>query len=168
MEVLLDDRDERAGVKFNDADLIGIPIRVTVGARGLEKGVVEVKWREKEERVDVEVGELVGYVQGRRRGTVGGIRRLFCFFRQREKGSGTAGSCVALQRTKNRPKGHPCQPTPSPSFPETASAPKSWPKRSRSSSLWKSPSPASGSPSPNTPLAPAVTPKPAATSPNPP
>ncbi len=63
VEVLLDDRDERAGVKFNDADLIGIPIRVTVGARGLEKGVVEVKWREKEERVDVEVGELVGYVQ---------------------------------------------------------------------------------------------------------
>lgn len=63
VEVLLDDRDERAGVKFNDADLIGIPIRVTVGARGLEKGVVEVKWREQEERVDVGVGELVGYVQ---------------------------------------------------------------------------------------------------------
>jgi prolyl-tRNA synthetase len=41
-EVLLDDRDERAGVKFNDADLVGIPIRVAVGARGLDQGQVEI------------------------------------------------------------------------------------------------------------------------------
>ncbi len=38
IDVLLDDRDERAGVKFNDADLLGIPIRVTVGVKGVQKG----------------------------------------------------------------------------------------------------------------------------------
>jgi prolyl-tRNA synthetase len=45
VEVLLDDRDERPGVKFKDADLIGIPLRVTIGARGLEKGYLELRWR---------------------------------------------------------------------------------------------------------------------------
>jgi prolyl-tRNA synthetase len=40
-EVLIDDRDERPGVKFADADLIGIPHRVTIGDRGLKDGVVE-------------------------------------------------------------------------------------------------------------------------------
>ncbi len=44
-EPLLDDRDERAGVKFKDADLIGIPLRVTVGKKGLERGIVELKHR---------------------------------------------------------------------------------------------------------------------------
>ena len=41
-DVLMDDRNERAGVKFNDADLIGIPIRICIGARGLKEGVVEI------------------------------------------------------------------------------------------------------------------------------
>jgi len=45
IEVLLDDRDERAGVKFNDADLLGIPFRVTIGPRGLASGKVELKAR---------------------------------------------------------------------------------------------------------------------------
>jgi prolyl-tRNA synthetase len=45
VEVLLDDRAERPGVKFNDADLIGIPIRVTIGDKSLRKGEVEVKGR---------------------------------------------------------------------------------------------------------------------------
>jgi prolyl-tRNA synthetase len=45
MEVLMDDRDERPGVKFKDADLIGIPLRVTIGAKGLEKGCVELRRR---------------------------------------------------------------------------------------------------------------------------
>jgi prolyl-tRNA synthetase len=45
IEVLVDDRDERPGVKFKDADLIGIPLRVTVGERGLAKGIVELKRR---------------------------------------------------------------------------------------------------------------------------
>ncbi len=45
VEVLLDDRDARAGVKFKDADLIGIPLRVVIGQRGLNKGQLEIKWR---------------------------------------------------------------------------------------------------------------------------
>jgi len=45
VEVILDDRDERAGVKFKDADLTGIPIRITVGARSLAEGKVEVRFR---------------------------------------------------------------------------------------------------------------------------
>lgn len=45
VEVLLDDRDERAGVKFKDADLIGIPFRIIVGERGLKEGTVEMKAR---------------------------------------------------------------------------------------------------------------------------
>jgi prolyl-tRNA synthetase len=45
IEVLLDDRDERAGVKFKDADLIGIPVRITVGKKALSTGNVEIKLR---------------------------------------------------------------------------------------------------------------------------
>jgi prolyl-tRNA synthetase len=44
-EVLIDDRDQRPGFKFKDADLIGIPLRVVVGDRGLKEGTVELKWR---------------------------------------------------------------------------------------------------------------------------
>ncbi len=62
IEVLLDDRDERAGVKFNDADLIGIPIRITVGSRGLARGEVEVKIRNEPERKDVAIENLVEFV----------------------------------------------------------------------------------------------------------
>lgn len=49
VDVLLDDRDQRPGVKFKDADLIGIPLRVVIGGRGLEKGELELKWRTKAE-----------------------------------------------------------------------------------------------------------------------
>ena len=63
VEVLLDDRDERPGVKFNDADLIGIPIRLTVGSRGLANGQVEMKLRRETDRVDVPVGEVVARVR---------------------------------------------------------------------------------------------------------
>ncbi|MFC1965389.1 proline--tRNA ligase [Chloroflexota bacterium] len=45
LEVLFDDRNESPGVKFNDADLLGIPMRVTVSPRALEKNSVEIKWR---------------------------------------------------------------------------------------------------------------------------
>jgi prolyl-tRNA synthetase len=45
VEVLMDDRDERPGVKFKDADLIGIPLRVTIGTKGLEKGFLELRRR---------------------------------------------------------------------------------------------------------------------------
>ena len=46
VEVLWDDRDERAGVKFNDADLIGAPYQVMIGDKGLAKGTVELKTRQ--------------------------------------------------------------------------------------------------------------------------
>ncbi len=49
IEVLLDDRDERPGVKFNDADLIGLPLRITVGQRSLQKGGVEIFYRQTDE-----------------------------------------------------------------------------------------------------------------------
>ncbi len=44
-DVLIDDRDQRPGFKFKDADLIGIPLRVVVGERGMKEGKIEVKWR---------------------------------------------------------------------------------------------------------------------------
>jgi prolyl-tRNA synthetase len=49
IDVLYDDRDDRPGVKFADADLIGIPIRLTVGARSLDRGGIELKRRDREE-----------------------------------------------------------------------------------------------------------------------
>jgi prolyl-tRNA synthetase len=45
LEVLWDDRDERAGVKFNDADLIGTPFQLIIGDKGLAQGTVELKQR---------------------------------------------------------------------------------------------------------------------------
>lgn len=58
MEVLYDDRDERAGVKFNDADLLGIPLRVTVGARGLKGGYAELKLRRNGETRELPLDKL--------------------------------------------------------------------------------------------------------------
>ncbi|MDR0352484.1 MAG: proline--tRNA ligase [Opitutaceae bacterium] len=55
-DVLIDDREERPGVKFKDADLIGIPLRVTIGGKGLKEGVVEMKWRAEKELAKVPVG----------------------------------------------------------------------------------------------------------------
>jgi prolyl-tRNA synthetase len=51
LEVLMDDRDERAGVKFKDADLIGIPVHIVIGERNLREGLVEVKDRRTREAV---------------------------------------------------------------------------------------------------------------------
>lgn len=53
VEVLFDDRDERPGVKFKDADLLGIPFRLVVGGRGLEKGVVEFKARTEKDAEEI-------------------------------------------------------------------------------------------------------------------
>ena len=64
LEVLYDDREETPGVKFNDADLIGLPIRITVGARSLKEGNVEVKLRSEEERRLIPLEDLVGEVIG--------------------------------------------------------------------------------------------------------
>jgi prolyl-tRNA synthetase len=63
VEVLYDDRDERAGLKFKDADLIGIPLRVTVGKRGLAEGKLEYKARGDKEARLVPVGEVADLVQ---------------------------------------------------------------------------------------------------------
>jgi prolyl-tRNA synthetase len=57
-EVLLDDRDLRAGEKFADADLIGIPIRVTVGKKTLEDGMVDVRDRSNGDERRVSVASL--------------------------------------------------------------------------------------------------------------
>ncbi len=63
IEVLYDDREESPGVKFNDADLIGIPIRVTVAAKSLAKGGVEVKRRDQPKPEIVAEADLVTRVQ---------------------------------------------------------------------------------------------------------
>ena len=55
IEVLVDDREERPGVKFKDADLIGIPLRATVGARGLKSGQIEFKLRSESDPKQVEL-----------------------------------------------------------------------------------------------------------------
>lgn len=60
-KVLYDDRKERAGVKFADSDLIGLPYRVVVG-RGIKDGIVEVKARSGEESKEVPVDELVSFL----------------------------------------------------------------------------------------------------------
>ena len=59
IEVLYDDRDESPGVKFNDADLIGLPIRLTISERALGQGGVEMKLRSKPEKVIVPRAETV-------------------------------------------------------------------------------------------------------------
>jgi prolyl-tRNA synthetase len=63
-DVLLDDRDARAGEKFADADLIGCPVRVTVGRKAAEDGTVDIRERTKGEDNAVSVGELVSTVRG--------------------------------------------------------------------------------------------------------
>jgi prolyl-tRNA synthetase len=62
LEVLLDDRDERAGVKFKDADLIGIPYRITIGKKVAE-GVVELFDRRTKKSEDVKIGDVAKHVQ---------------------------------------------------------------------------------------------------------
>ena len=61
--VLFDDRNERAGVKFNDADLLGCPIRITVGERGLQNGMVEVKARWASETQQIALDSIVQFMK---------------------------------------------------------------------------------------------------------
>jgi len=63
IDVVLDDRDERPGVKFRDVELIGIPYRVTVGSRGLARGTVEVTVRATNETTAVPVDQVVEHVR---------------------------------------------------------------------------------------------------------
>ena len=64
LDVLYDDRDERGGVKFKDADLLGLPLRVTVGSRALKDGVVEVRRRRTGEVSTVAPADLPAHVRG--------------------------------------------------------------------------------------------------------
>ena len=61
--VVLDDRDERPGVKFKDAELTGIPVRVAIGSRDLADGNVEVATRATGEKEQVPVDQVVKHVQ---------------------------------------------------------------------------------------------------------
>lgn len=62
-DVLFDDRIESPGVKFNDADLIGIPIRMTVSKRSLEAGGIEIKRRDQREKVIIPIDEVPAYIE---------------------------------------------------------------------------------------------------------
>ncbi len=62
-EVLLDDRNERAGVKFADADLLGIPKRLIVSERGLDNQTIELNFRDEKNKIDVPFEQLVDYLE---------------------------------------------------------------------------------------------------------
>jgi prolyl-tRNA synthetase len=64
VEVLYDDRDDSAGVKFKDADLVGMPLRVTVGDRGLKSGVIEARVRRTGEVREVPVKDAAQGIMG--------------------------------------------------------------------------------------------------------
>jgi len=63
IEVLFDDRDERAGVKFNDADLIGIPLRITLGPKRLSEGRIEIRFRRTGEEKILSLEETTGFLR---------------------------------------------------------------------------------------------------------
>jgi prolyl-tRNA synthetase len=63
IEILYDDREESPGVKFADADLIGIPIRLTASKRSLESGGIELKLRESDEKAVIPTEEIVDRVR---------------------------------------------------------------------------------------------------------
>ena len=62
VEVVLDDRDERPGVKFKDADLIGFPIRVTIGSKSLENGEMEITFRRTKEKTSLPIDDVVSTI----------------------------------------------------------------------------------------------------------
>jgi prolyl-tRNA synthetase len=62
IEVLLDDRELRPGVKFKDADLLGIPYRITVGDRGIEEGTVELMQRRTGNREKIGIDDVISTV----------------------------------------------------------------------------------------------------------
>lgn len=62
IDTLLDDRDERPGIKFNDLDLLGIPIRITLGKK-LSENKVEFKLRKETESIDLDLNDVVNYIK---------------------------------------------------------------------------------------------------------
>ncbi len=71
LDVLVDDRDQRPGFKFKDADLIGVPLRVVIGERGLKDGQIEIKWRHEESGLavasDTAASAILAQVEAHRR-----------------------------------------------------------------------------------------------------
>jgi prolyl-tRNA synthetase len=65
LEVLLDDRDERPGEKFADADLVGLPVRLTVGRKTLEDGAVDVRMRRDTSDQRISTPDVLKWVQER-------------------------------------------------------------------------------------------------------
>ena len=61
--VLFDDRDERAEVKFNNADLMDVPLRITVGEKNLKKGMVELKPRKADKNLLIPYNEVVSKIK---------------------------------------------------------------------------------------------------------
>ncbi len=70
LDVLLDDRNERPGVMFKDMELIGIPHRLVIGERGLDKGVVEYRNRGSEEEKEIDLNSLVEVLLAMKRGAI--------------------------------------------------------------------------------------------------
>jgi len=68
LDVLFDDRAERPGVKFKDADLIGVPYRVTIGKRKFEQGLAEIFQRSTKQIQDVKLEAVVPSLRAVRRG----------------------------------------------------------------------------------------------------
>ena len=62
VDIALDDREERAGFKFKDADLIGYPLQIVIGARSLEAGEVEVKIRKSGEKKNIPLKDVNSFV----------------------------------------------------------------------------------------------------------
>ncbi len=63
IDALIDDRNERAGFKFKDADLVGYPIQIVIGAKSLEKGIVEIKIRKTGEKFEKPVEKILDFVK---------------------------------------------------------------------------------------------------------
>ncbi len=63
IEALLDDRKERAGVKFNDADLLGLPYQIIIGEKNLKEGVIEIKHRRNDQKERIKADAIIDYFQ---------------------------------------------------------------------------------------------------------
>ena len=63
VEVLLDDRSERGGVKFNDADMIGTPFHIIIGDKGLAKNTIEIKNRKTGEKINLEPRQVSTWIK---------------------------------------------------------------------------------------------------------
>jgi prolyl-tRNA synthetase len=86
LDVLVDDRDQRPGFKFKDADLVGIPLRVVIGERGLKDGKIEIKWRNQSEArqipAAIAVEAILREIEAARR-----QHEEWCLERQRARGA---------------------------------------------------------------------------------